>query len=97
MDETETRIMSVRDARAHLAEIVTGATDGNPTLITRNGEPVAAVVSLEEYEIIEEVIDEAFSRRADKIIQEESGEQLHSMTEIIADLFDAHRLPRGAA
>jgi prevent-host-death family protein len=97
MGDAETRIMSVRDARAHLAEIVSSAIDGNPTLITRNGEQVAAVVSLEEYQIIEDVIDEAFSRRADKIIDEESGEQLHSMTEIIADLFDAHRLPKGAA
>jgi prevent-host-death family protein len=97
MDETETRIVSVRDARAHLADIVSGATNGNPTLITRNGTVVAAVVSVQEYEIIEEVIDEAFSRRADRIIEEEAGQPRHDMAEIIADLFDAHRLPGSVA
>lgn len=89
--------MSVRDARAHLADIVSSATKGSPTLITRNGTPVAAVVSVEEYEIIEEVIDEAFSRRADRIIEAAAGEQPHSMAEIIADLFDIDRFSGGNA
>lgn len=96
MEETETRIVSVRDARANLADIVTSATNGNPTLITRSGTVVAAVVSVEEYEIIEEVIDEAFSRRADRVIEEEAGQEPSSMAEIISDLFDANRRPGNA-
>jgi prevent-host-death family protein len=49
---------SIRDARQHLAEIVDRAEhEGNPTVITRHGREVAAVVPIEflrEYRILEE-------------------------------------------
>jgi prevent-host-death family protein len=49
---------SIRDVRQHLAEIVDWAErDGSPTVITRHGREVAAVVPMEflrEYRILEE-------------------------------------------
>lgn len=49
---------SIRDARQHLAEIVDRAEhDGAPTVITRHGREVAAIVPIEvlrEYRILEE-------------------------------------------
>ena len=49
---------SIRDARQHLAEIVDRAEhEGNPTVITRHGREVAAIVPIEflrEYRILEE-------------------------------------------
>lgn len=91
MNEAQTRILSVRAARTRLAEIVSNASNGDPTLLTRNGAPVAAIVSLKDFELVEEVLDQEFSRRADAIIREEAGRQPHSMAEIIADIFDPHR------
>jgi prevent-host-death family protein len=49
---------SIRDARQRLAEIVDRAEhEGNPTVITRHGREVAAVVPIEflrEYRVLEE-------------------------------------------
>ena len=49
--------MSVRDVRAHLAEVLTRAENGSPTVIMRNGEPVAAVVPIEDFNVLEDAID----------------------------------------
>ncbi|MFJ8541466.1 type II toxin-antitoxin system Phd/YefM family antitoxin [Streptomyces sp. NPDC093586] len=66
-------IESVRDVRAHLAEVVERADrDDVPTVITRRGEQVAAVVSIEvlrEYQEGEEreinrIIDERMASPA---------------------------------
>jgi prevent-host-death family protein len=62
---------SIRDARQHLAEIVDRAEhEGNPTVISRHGRQVAAVVPIEflrEYRILEEreVLRIINERRAD--------------------------------
>ena len=45
MDDSQNHL-SVRDARAHFAELITRAQGGTPTIITRNGQPVAAVVPI---------------------------------------------------
>ena len=56
MDDSQTQL-SVRDARAHFAELITRAQDGTPTIITRNGQAVAAVIPIEDFNALEDAID----------------------------------------
>ena len=67
---------SIRDLRAHLAEVVERADrDDQATVITRRGKPVAAVVSIEvlrKYQEWEErelnrIIDERMADRAHRV------------------------------
>jgi prevent-host-death family protein len=64
---------SVRDVRNHLADVVDRADrDDQPTVITRRGKPVAAVVPIDvlrkyqewEEREINRVVDERMSRRS---------------------------------
>ncbi|MBW1603747.1 type II toxin-antitoxin system Phd/YefM family antitoxin [Streptomyces sp. JJ66] len=80
--------VSVREARARLADILDAAAAGEPTVITRGGEPVAAVVSMDDYNALENAADELLAREADKILEEERGQPTHSMAEVLADIFD---------
>jgi prevent-host-death family protein len=41
------KTMQVRDAKAHFSELLDAAGKGEPTTITRHGEPVAMVVPLD--------------------------------------------------
>ena len=70
---TEMPIESIRDVRAHLAEVVERADrDDTPTVITRRGKQVAAVVSMEvlrkyqewEEREINRLIDERMASRS---------------------------------
>jgi prevent-host-death family protein len=55
-------IESIRDVRAHLAEVVERADrDDVPTVITRRGKQVAAVVSIE---VLNRIIDERMTNPA---------------------------------
>jgi prevent-host-death family protein len=64
-------IMSVREARAHFADVVDQASD-QPTILTKRGREVAAVISIDalrHYEQLEEaeihrMIDERMAGRA---------------------------------
>lgn len=71
---------SVRDVRNHLADIVDRADrDDQPTVITRRGKPVAAVVSIEvlrkyqqwEEREINRIVDERMSHQSAAIPLEE--------------------------
>jgi prevent-host-death family protein len=64
---------SVRDVRAHLADVVDRADrDDQPTVITRRGKAVAAVVSIDvlrkyqewEEQEINRIVDERMARRS---------------------------------
>ncbi len=70
---TQMPIESIRDVRAHLADVVERADrDDVPTVITRRGKQVAAVVSIEtlrryqewEEREINRIIDERMANRA---------------------------------
>jgi len=76
--------MSVRDVRAHLAEVITRAQNGSPTVITRNGEAVAAVVPIEDFNVLEDAIDRYFSREADRDLAENPDAPTYSMSEVVA-------------
>jgi prevent-host-death family protein len=95
MDDCENKL-SVRDARAHFADVITRAQGGSPTVITRNGEPVAAVVPIEDYNALEDAIDRYFAREADRDLAEHPDAPTYSMSEVVAAIFEEDT-GRGAA
>lgn len=87
MDDSESQL-SVRDARAHFAEVITRAQQGTPTVVTRNGQPVAAVIPIEDFNALEDAIDRYFSREADRDLAESPDAPTYSMSEVIAAIFE---------
>ena len=87
MDDSQTQL-SVRDARAHFAEVITRAQDGTPTIITRNGQAVAAVVPIEDFNALEDAIDRYFAREADRDLAENPDAPTYSMSEVVAAIFE---------
>ncbi|WP_035848571.1 type II toxin-antitoxin system Phd/YefM family antitoxin [Kitasatospora azatica] len=85
--------LSIREARAHLAEVVTKAEAGEITVITRKGERVGAVVPIAILDAIEEAADELAAREA----EEHRGDPTVSMAELLADLFADPRDASGGA
>ncbi|MEU4119960.1 type II toxin-antitoxin system Phd/YefM family antitoxin [Kitasatospora sp. NPDC028055] len=75
--------MNIREARAHLAEVVSRAEAGEITVITRKGERVGAFVPIEILDAIEEAEDELLAREARKHLDEPTV----TMAELMADLF----------
>lgn len=85
MDE---KSVTVREARAHLADHINRAEQGVPTIITRNGTPVAAVVPIADFEALEEAADVMLAREAEAVLAE-NGPTV-TMAELLADLFTQH-------
>ena len=79
--------ISVRDARTHLAELITSAGSGNPTVITRNGTPAAVLVPIGDYQALEDAADIILAREAAAALQEEGEGRRYSLAEVIADVF----------
>lgn len=79
---------SVRDARAHFAEVISRAEHGTPTIVTRNGRAVAAVVPIEDFNALEDAIDRHFAQEADRDLAENPDSRTYSMSEVIAEIFD---------
>ena len=88
--------MSVRDVRAHFAGVISRAQNGSPTVITRNGEPVAALVPIEDFNVLEDAIDRYFARQADRDLAEDPDARTYSMSEVVAEIF-GEDTGRGAA
>ncbi|MFE3886544.1 type II toxin-antitoxin system Phd/YefM family antitoxin [Streptomyces lydicus] len=80
--------VTVREARAHLADHINRAEEGTPTVITRNGEPVAAVVPIADFNALEEAADVLLAREAEAVLAQ--GGPTVSMAELLADLFADH-------
>jgi hypothetical protein len=53
----------------------------------RNGEPVAAVVPIEDFNVLEEAVDRYFSREADRDLAENPDTRTYSMSEAVAEIF----------
>ena len=87
MDDSQSRL-SVRDARAHFADVITRAQGGTPTVITRNGQAVAAVVPIEDFNALEDAIDRYFSREADRDLAKNPDAPTYSMSEVVAAIFE---------
>jgi prevent-host-death family protein len=79
---------TVREARAHLADHINRAEQGTPTVITRNGVPVAAVVPIADFDALEEAADLLLTREAEAVLAE--GGPTVTMAELLADLFSEH-------
>ncbi|MBA4862636.1 type II toxin-antitoxin system Phd/YefM family antitoxin [Streptomyces sp. PSKA54] len=79
--------VSEREAQANLAKLLDQAQEGEPTAITRGGTPVAAIVPIEEYEVLEQAADELLARKALRTLAEEGAEPLATMAEVLADIF----------
>ncbi|WP_407565316.1 type II toxin-antitoxin system Phd/YefM family antitoxin [Streptomyces sp. 184] len=79
------KAVTVREARAHLADHINRAEQGTPTVITRNGAPVAAVVPIADFEALEEAADVLLAREAGAVLAE--GGPTVSMAEMLAGLF----------
>lgn len=82
------KTVNVREARAHLADHINRAEQGVPTIITRNGTPVAAVVPIADFEALEEAADLLLAREAEAVLAE-NGPTV-TMAELLADLFTEH-------
>ncbi|MCS0637871.1 type II toxin-antitoxin system Phd/YefM family antitoxin [Streptomyces sp. LP05-1] len=87
MTEPENTV-TVRDARAHLADHINRAEEGTPTVITRNGAPVAALVPIADFDALEEAADLVLAREAEEVLAE--GGPTVTMAELLADLFTEH-------
>ena len=87
VDDSQNQL-SVRDARAHFAELITRAQGGTPTILTRNGQPVAAVVPIEDFNALEDAIDRYFAREADRDLAENPDAPTYSMSEVVAAIFE---------
>ncbi|WP_330332669.1 type II toxin-antitoxin system Phd/YefM family antitoxin [Streptomyces sp. NBC_00536] len=79
--------VSIREARANLAKLLDQAQEGEPTVITRGGAPVAAIVPIEEYNALEDAADEILARRARQILAGEADVPRASPAEVLADIF----------
>ncbi|MFF2846648.1 type II toxin-antitoxin system Phd/YefM family antitoxin [Streptomyces sp. NPDC058001] len=77
--------VTVREARAHLADHINRAEQGTATVITRNGEPVAALVPIADFDALEEAADELLAREAEAVLAD--GGPTVTMAELLADLF----------
>ncbi|MGN5637337.1 type II toxin-antitoxin system Phd/YefM family antitoxin [Streptomyces sp. AC154] len=77
--------VTVREARAHLADHINRAEEGTPTVITRNGMPVAAVVPIADFNALEEAADVLLAREAEEVLA--GGGSTVTMAELLADLF----------
>ena len=65
---------SIRDLRAHLAEVVERADrDDQPTVITRRGKPVAAVVPIEAFRRYQEWEERELNRIVDERMADRAG------------------------
>ncbi|AWL38873.1 MULTISPECIES: type II toxin-antitoxin system Phd/YefM family antitoxin [Streptomyces] len=77
--------VTVREARAHLADHINRAEEGTPTVITRNGQPVAAVVPIADFDALEDAADVLLAREAEAVLAQ--GGPTVTMAELLADLF----------
>jgi len=82
-----TDTISVRDARTHLAELITSAESGTPTVITRNGTPAAVLVPIADYQALEDAADIILAREAAAALRDEGEGRRYSLAEVIADVF----------
>ena len=83
--------VSVREARANLARLLDQAAEGEPTVITRDGAPVAALVPIEEYAALEEAADELLARKAMQTLEKEGDAPRATLADVLADIFGTPR------
>ncbi|MEV6540001.1 type II toxin-antitoxin system Phd/YefM family antitoxin [Streptomyces sp. NPDC051665] len=78
--------VSARQARADLTRLLDRATVGEPTVITRGGIAVAAIVPMSGCNALEEAADELLSRKALRTLAEEGDAPRATLADLLADL-----------
>ncbi|MHC5905100.1 type II toxin-antitoxin system Phd/YefM family antitoxin [Streptomyces sp. S6] len=76
--------VSVSRARVDLSLLVDRAEAGEPTVITRRGVPVAAIVPMGEYDALERAVDAELGRQALRELAEEGPRA--SWAEVLGDV-----------
>ncbi|MFD4632638.1 type II toxin-antitoxin system Phd/YefM family antitoxin [Streptomyces sp. NPDC058284] len=84
--------VTIREARAHLAEVVDKAEAGEVTVLTRKGKRVAALVPIEVLDALDEAADELAAREAER----HRDDPTVGMAELLADLFEGDGKDHGA-
>ncbi|HEV3380220.1 MAG TPA: type II toxin-antitoxin system prevent-host-death family antitoxin, partial [Trebonia sp.] len=69
-------------------QVVSRAEGGTPTVITRNGRAIAAVVPIEDYNALEDAIDRYFAQQADRDLADNPDAPAYSMSEVVAAIFE---------
>ena len=77
--------VTVEEARTDLAALVERAAQDSPTVITRNGVPAAALVSITEFEALEDAIDRVLARQAQAVPADDGPPLL--LADVLADLW----------
>ena len=78
-----TEVVTVREARAHLADVIKNAESGQITVITRSGKRVGAFVPVELLDAIDDAADEIAAREAEA----HRNDPTVSLAEVLADVF----------
>ncbi|MRH86164.1 type II toxin-antitoxin system prevent-host-death family antitoxin [Nocardia sp. SYP-A9097] len=82
-----TDTINVRQLRENLSARLDAAEAGEYTVITRDGQPTAALIPIDVFKTIEDAEDELLARKADDAWEAEKDQPRVSMAELIADMF----------
>ncbi len=75
--------LAVSQARDELAELVNRAMYKQERVrLTRRGKPIAAIISIEDLELLERIEDELDSMAMDRVLAEEEPETWSSLEEV---------------
>ena len=85
------KFFSVAEARANLAKLISGASETSErAVITRNGEPAAVLLSIDDYESMNETLEILADPELTKYLLDyqanPDSEPSYSLAEVLADI-----------
>jgi prevent-host-death family protein len=83
-----TDIVTVRELRAALAKTLDAAAEGETTIVTRDGEPVAAMVPVSMLKALEDWEDDRLAEIAKHRYDSYKGEGAINLTDMFAEILD---------
>lgn len=94
MDTTEHRDdeLAMTAFRDHLAETVADVQhDGRRVYLTKAGRRVAAVVPVDEAEMLDQLEDDYFARRAEEVLAAQGDKPFKPYAQVLAEVAEAER------
>lgn len=79
------KTMTANEAKTHFGELIMKV-QGTPITITKNNKPVAVVISMEEYEMIEKMKLASLKAQLEVSLQQERDGDLHDGPAVFADI-----------
>ncbi|SFV20737.1 prevent-host-death family protein [Pseudidiomarina donghaiensis] len=79
------KTMTANEAKTHFGELIMKV-QGTPITITKNNKPVAVVISMEEYEMIEEMKLATLKARLEVSLRQEQAGELHDGDAVFSDI-----------